>query len=490
MKPGFVFTVVGGGTAGLITALMLKKAYRERDVSVRVIKSEKIGIVGVGESSTEHWRSFCTFVGIPMLDAIKRADATFKSGVYFDKWAEEDFMHSITDVNSYSSTDYFYNFAYIIANKKPQTYMWAFGALENKVSLDFFNNQDHSPTNQFQFDTHKLNEMLLEECERFGIEVIIDDLVGAEFCDNGDIKSLNSKSQTYETDFVVDCSGFARLLINKVYKQKWISYSDYLPLNSAITFATEEMSEYNYYTKCTARDSGWSWTIPTQTRTGNGYVYCDRFIDDDQAHAEMELAYGRKLDIGKSFKFEPGRVENAWVNNCVSIGLSQSFVEPLEATSIGSAIQSVFAFIAHFPSNSREQYNKVVSDIFDNIVDYVQSHYLVKREDTPFWKDVKYNLKLTNNLKSYLEMWKHRLPLESDVYCRWGMFHSVNYIPILYGLGWFDVDMIANEFFNSPITEGTFYEKENDIISENNKLWISHKQMIKLMRENFSRQHG
>lgn len=483
MKPGFVFTVVGGGTAGLITALMVKKAYFEKAL-VRVIKSEKIGIVGVGESSTEHWKEFCNFVGIPLLDAIKRADATFKSGVYFDKWAEEDFMHSLGGVNVNSYCDYFYNFGYNIANNKPFDYFTTPGVINNKIPLEFFSNEEDSPTNQFQFDTHKLNKMLLEECESLGIDVVTDDLVGATFYDNGDIKTLNSATTGYETDFVFDCTGFARLIINKVYKQKWISYSEYLPLNSAITFATGEMEEYNYYTKCTARDAGWNWTIPTQSRTGNGYVYCDGFIGRDEAHAEMESAYGMKLDIGKEFKFDPGRVDKAWVNNCVSVGLSQSFVEPLEATSIGSAIQSVFAFLGHFPSNSKEQYNQCMADIFDNIVDYVQAHYLTKREDTPFWKEVKYNLKLTDGLQSKLDMWKTRLPAGTDFYGRWHMFGPVNYIPILHGLGWFDVDAIKREFESSPLDKCRSNEKEQEIWNLGRSLKMSHRQFLKVVKEN------
>ena len=483
MKPGFLFTVVGGGTAGLITALMVKRAYHEKAL-VRVIKSKNIGIVGVGESSTEHWRDFCSFVGIPLLDAIKKADATFKGGVYFDKWAENDFMHSIGGVNNHSLCDYFYNYAYNIAKQKPFEYFVIPGATANSIPLESFANP---PTHQFQFDTHKLNDMLLDECGRLCVEVVTDDLVDATFFENGDIKTLNSVTKVYDTDFVFDCTGFARLLIDKVYKQKWISYSEYLPLNSAITFATGEMEEYNYYTKCTARDAGWNWTIPTQSRTGNGYVYCDGFIGRDEAHAEMESAYGMKLDIGKEFKFDPGRVDKAWVNNCVSVGLSQSFVEPLEATSIGSAIQSVFAFLGHFPSNSKEQYNQCMADLFDNIVDYVQAHYLTKREDTPFWKEVKYNLKLTDGLQSKLDMWKTRLPAASDFSGRWHMFSPVNYIPILHGLGWFDIDAIKREFDNAPLDQSLLNEKENEIWRDRGSLKMSHRQFLKVVRENIER---
>ena len=261
--------------------------------------------------------------------------------------------------------------------------------------------------------------------------------------ESGNIVSLNGEKGRYEADFFIDCSGFSRLLLNNTLDVKWKSYSEYLPLNSAIAFATDEMEEYNMYTKSTARDYGWSWQIPTQGRTGNGYVFCDRFIDEDQAHQEMEEAYGQEITINKTFKFDPGRLEKAWHKNCYAVGLSQSFVEPLEATAIGSVIQQMYALVHFLPSNSVDECNEVVDNIFDNIFDYVQAHYLTKREDTPFWKEVKYNLKITPSLQKLLDRWKKRFPLAQDVHCRWGMFSEINYIPILYGLKWFNQELVS-----------------------------------------------
>jgi len=467
--------VVGGGNAGCISALILKSTFPEKNISI--IKSKDIGTVGVGESSTEHFSEFCKTCGIPILELILRAKATFKNGVYFKDWSDEDFLHNI-NINSVSSTTghHFPYMQQVVANNRPNYEMNHNGSWDNRIRLSFFNDLNHSPTNQFHFDTHALNNFLSEICLRWGINIIEDELVGAILdSNNGNIASLNGKDKKYDADFFIDCSGFSRLLLGKTLGVKWKSYSEYLPLNSAIAFATEEMDEYNIYTKSTARDYGWSWQIPTQGRTGNGYVFCDRFIDEDQAHQEMEKVYNQKLDVAKTFKFDPGRMENAWYKNCYAVGLSQSFVEPLEATAIGSVIQQMYAFIHFFPSNNIDECNKVVNDIFDNIFDYVQAHYLVKREDTPFWKEIKNDLKIKPSLQKLLDVWEKRFPLAQDIVCKWGMFTELNYIPILYGLKWFDQKSVSEQYKNISDIPILNWERsyKSDI------LYVGHKNIIK-----------
>jgi tryptophan halogenase len=231
----------------------------------------------------------------------------------------------------------------------------------------------------------------------------------------------------------------------------------------------------------TAQNAGWSWTIPTQTRTGNGYVYCDGFIGKEEAHQEMEEKYGQKLEIAREFRFDPGRLEKAWHKNCYAVGLSQSFVEPLEATSIGSVIQQMFCFIHYLPSYDINKCNVRINNIFDNIVDYVQAHYLVQREDTEFWKEVKYNLKLTDSLSNHLEMWKNRLPQVVDISCPWGMFSAVNYIPILYGLNWFDVEKIKEEYQFYSVSDNCESELRNYDTWEKTQFIVGHKELVKML---------
>ncbi len=433
--------VIGGGNAGYISALMLKKAFPSKNIGV--IYSKKVGTIGVGESSSEHIADFCKYCDIPKLSFILKAKSTFKIGIFFENWAEEDFLHNIEEPFADVNLNRFFYYQQVVVNQRPNYELQR--SWENKINLDVFKDDDDSPTNQFHFDTQALNDYLKELCIERGIILLEDNIVDFSVdAETGRIISVKG-SQDYAADFFIDCSGFSRLLVNKKLGVKWKSYSEYLPLNSAIAFATEEMDEYNVYTKSTARDYGWSWKIPTQDRTGNGYVFCDRFINEDQAHEEMERVYGHKIDVAKTFKFDPGRLEKAWYKNCYAVGLSQSFIEPLEATALGSVVQQMFAFIHTFPSNSVEECNELVNGIFDNMFDFVQAHYLVKKEDTPFWREVKNDLKITTSLQTTLEKWKRRFPQADDILCRFGMFYAINYIPILHGLKWFDIDVMGNE---------------------------------------------
>lgn len=480
-------TIIGGGTAGCIAALILKTRFPSK--SIQIIESPDIGIIGVGESSTEHWSTFCDFVGIDKLNVLFEANATFKIGVYFKGWAENDFLHSIDPRYNITDASYYYKYAYIIASEQDPMNMHTPKSRSNEVCLSNFTNPNDSPTNQYHFDTYALNDFLHKQCELRDIAIIKDNLLGAEIDpETENIKLVFSDSSRYDSDFFIDCSGFRKFILGKQYNIQWKSYSDYLPVNSAIVFPTDEMEEYNKYTLSTARSAGWSWTIPTQGRTGNGYVFCDKYITKDQAYDEMVSAYGKELDILKEFKFDPGRLEKSWHKNCYSVGLSQSFVEPLEATSIGSVIQQMFCFIHYFPSYDYDSCNEKVNDIFDNIVDYVQAHYLIKKEDSEFWKEVKNNLKLTPNLKKYLNSWENRLPLDVDINCPWGLFKAVNYIPILYGLDWFDKEKIREEFLNY-IKENYLIDEIQNIINNENHIesllfWRSHKKVIKLLRDN------
>ncbi len=437
--------VVGGGNAGYVSALILQASFPKKNI--KIIQSEDIGIIGVGESSSEHFADFCRYCNIPILTLVLNAKATFKNGVYFEGWSDEDYLHNITVYNcAKASGNHFPYLHKVVAEGRPNFEMNPKGSLDNQVPLNFFNSLDHSPTHQFHFDTQALNKFLRKICEDRNIEIIEDSIESVDInSEDGDITSVNGK-QKYYADFFIDCSGFSRLLLNRALDVKWKSYSEYLPLDSAIAFATEEMEEYNIYTKSTARDYGWSWQIPTQGRTGNGYVFCEKFINETQAHEEMERVYGKKLDIVKTFKFDPGRMEKAWYKNCYAVGLSQSFVEPLEATAMGSVVQQMFAFIHYYPSYSIDECNQVVNDIFDNIFDYVQAHYLTKREDTPFWRDIKNTLNITPSLQILLDKWKRRFPQSNDINGKWNMFSAVNYIPILYGLKWFDIETISEEF--------------------------------------------
>ena len=468
--------VLGGGASGTISALILKQRFPQIDITL--IMSEKIGTMGVGEGITEHWKIFQDYLELNSYEVIKKTGATFKAGLKFVNWGKEDYMHSLHSAWDMNRTGYMFRFGHLIANNKPKKDLTPHWIWENESPINFYNEQSDIPVNQYHFDAKKLNTYLLELCERFDINVQVDDICDVQVSDDGNLEKLISESKEYSADFFVDASGFKRIL-PQVLDMKWISYNEFLPVNKAFVFETEEMEEHNMFTTITAQKNGWSWRTPVQGRTGNGYVYNSQFISDEDAVKEIESFYKRDLKINKFFNFNSGRLEKSWFKNCLSVGLSANFIEPLEASSLGTVIQQVFCFLDYLPSWDVDTYNQRMIEVFDNSLDFVRAHYLVKREDSDFWKYVKYKLKTPDSLKNLLNLWRNRLPNSSDLKAnQWCLFNRSNYIQVLYGLDWFDLDKIREEYEYFPykdVIEEDIYAR---IYEERRLPRIGHKELI------------
>jgi len=430
--------IVGGGTSGLVTALILRKTYPK--LKIDLIESDQIGIVGVGEGSTEHWSNFTGFCDISISQLIKETDATFKYGIKFDNWNGDGkhYMHSVSSAfNIESQTNSKFVYSWLIAN----------GGTPQDIVHEYVGKSLHRKPywsiNQFHFNTFKLNEFLHKLCERRSINIIKAEIEYATLNEDGDIGGLKtSDGRTLSYDFYVDSTGFRRLLLKNTLGVQWKSYNKYLPMNSAIAFPTERTETIPSWTLSKALDSGWLWRIPTQNRYGNGYVFNDQFMDFDRAKQEVERLYGHEIVVAKQIKFDAGMLEQSWKNNCVAIGLSSSFVEPLEASAIGASIQQAFMFstaVASYIPNSGNTYaervfNKENQELVENIIDFVSLHYVVKRQDTDFWKSIQ-QLPKTDSLLEKLEIFKHKFPGKSDFENRRLMFKEANWILIMHGQG-------------------------------------------------------
>ena len=215
--------ILGGGTAGYVTALILKHKFRER-VNIKVIKSKDIGIIGVGEGSTEHWSDFLNFIQVDPIEMLKECGATYKFGVMFQGWGKPDYLHSL-DFDFYieRGQEHIGYLKRIVEDKKLNHEFF----YENKMPFDF------KPF-QYHFDTFKLNTFLEKLSKQRDIE-IIDDIIEDVKLSHKGISTIHSKDKKYEADFFIDCTGFKRILINKL-GAKWVSYKKYLKVNSAITF--------------------------------------------------------------------------------------------------------------------------------------------------------------------------------------------------------------------------------------------------------------
>jgi tryptophan halogenase len=433
--------ILGGGTSGVVTALVLKRWYPTIDITI--VESSNVGIVGVGEGSTEHWAQFMRAVDIPLKELITETSATFKSGIKFDNWNGdgEYYFHALHA-----------NYTEVIPSGLPAL-MVALMAKESahltpQAILDSKHYFPLSTTvNQYHFDTHKLNKYLHKKCLDRGVKSIDADIVDVELDSDGFVHSIiDTDNQRYSADLFIDCSGFAKIISSKL-GSKWVDCGDYLPMNKAFAFPTEGEQDIPSHTLSKALSSGWLWRIPTQERFGNGYVYCGDFITDDQAYIEAQQLYNKPIEIGKSFKFRAGYIDKFWIKNCVSVGLSGSFVEPLEATSIGTSIQQAFGIgnvLIHWDRNDTKianQYNEHFEEVAKNIIDFVQLHYVTKRQDTEFWRHCQ-NLKLTDFNKEMIPYFKKTLPNRMFYNKPFLLFTEQNWMQIMYGLKIFDLDHI------------------------------------------------
>ena len=478
-----MITIVGGGTAGLITALILNQRLSDK---IRVIKSDKIGIIGVGEGSTEHWSHFMKAINLDSWELIRKTDATCKLGIYFKDWTEKPYYNNITNFHEIKIAQFPIASALNYVNDKDQVKMTDYHTIDSKVE-----NRNLSPSKQYHFNAFKLNDYLLEKCSERGVEIIDDEIVDVNINEDG-IKNIVSKTKIYDSEFFIDCTGFKRLLISKL-GAKWVSYSKYLKLNEAIAFPTGDTDEYTPYTIATAMKNGWMWRAPVWGRHGNGYIFNNEFTNSEEAKKEVEQHLGYEIKIVKNVKFEPGALDRPWIKNCMAVGLSANFVEPLEASAIATTINQTFAFTNHyFPNNEKEisKFNSKMQDIMMNIRDYICLHYITKREDTNFWKQMK-KVELPESLKENLEAWKYRMAISDDFKSRdYLLFKESNFNAILYGLGILDKNSIKKtiskydksiiDFCQNKITE---YENNLDELAKTK--YVSHKKWLHNAREKY-----
>lgn len=477
--------IVGGGTAGLITATILR---RRLNIKVDVIHSKNIGIIGVGEGSTEHFNEYLQFMNINPYEIIKHCDATYKSGIMFEGWSDKPYLHSV--ISKFDKKFSQYNYIYAKQIAENADYFNYKSIWKNKINSWFLNKQEEIPFAQFHFNTYKLNEFLTNISSSMGIGIIEDEIRDVILDNDGSIKTLIGENINYTYDFYIDATGFKRLLMNKL-GAKWKSYGNYLKMKSAITFQTSDTENYNLWTLAKAMDYGWMFRLPVWGRYGNGYIFDSDYITKEQAHEEVEKCLGHSVDIGKQFYFDPGCLDRAWIKNCCAIGISGSFVEPLEATSIGTSIQQAFLLmhrICNYDENVISQYNKSFNDIMENIRNFIILHYLTNKTNTQFWKDAS-NIELPESLQESLKIWKNKLPIDEDFsqLSNYILFKASNHILVLDGLNLFDRESIKREYdtnYDYVKLDASHTIRELHQFEENIKL-MDHKAFLSFIRNIF-----
>ncbi len=442
--------IAGAGNAGLISALILKKTLP--NISIKLIHDSETTIVGVGEGSTKEFRILMGLMGWSTDDIWNNCGATYKFGTVFYDWVEgldpNIWIHSISP-NIFSNTKFHYFYEMVAngttpleAEKLEDTIRDGVAPFEYNLASGF---GDFLEPNQFHFDTFKLNEFLTKSCIELGIVIEDQKIIDVEL-KNDKIESIRTDKGQEIADLYIDCTGFSKTLISKLpeHKKSWKDLSNEFLVNRAITWQTEtDWSKIIAYTRSNAMKHGWVWTIPTQTHTGHGYVFSDNHVSLNQAiHEVMEKFPDFNPEaIGKDIKFSAGYSDKMWIGNCVAIGLSGSFCEPLEATNIATAINQAMVLTSHLSSNeysySSKSYNKIMNEIMINLFDFVRLHYYSGKNDTQFWIDNN-NIPMNDRL-TFLKEICVRGGTPDKAYIETQSFHLFqqrNWIFHLYAIGW------------------------------------------------------
>ncbi len=422
-KPGKIL-IVGGGTAGWMTACLLNSRWPDTDVSV--LESRDIGIVGVGEGSTPHLKVFFDEVGIEESEWMPRCNATYKNGISFHGWSSipgfESYFHPFP-----AQTDDLLTVPLFLRNVQARLRGDYAQAHPDHYFLETYLTQQNlgpiaaecfpfGAAYGYHFDSKRLGEFLAEKAVARGVKRIIGTVTEVLLGADGAISSVRLEgNDTLEADFFIDCSGFRSLLMQGALNTRFIGYEDNLFNDAAVVLPSEMSTTIPPETRSTALSNGWAWKIPLTNRYGNGYVYSSGYIDADQAETELRQHLGL-LNSGTSARhltMKVGRVEAHWVKNCLAVGLSQGFIEPLEATAIALSFETVRRFMLHFERGAftnqyADSFNREINTKFEGVRDYIVCHYKAnRRRDTDYWRDNAANTKLSEHLSRILYLWQH-----------------------------------------------------------------------------------
>ena len=391
--------VLGGGNAGWLTALFCKQIFPKSHIIV--IDNENIGPVGVGEATTPHFVDFLKELRIDLRELIRETSATIKNGISFENWNGDSKryfhgFHESNDLNKFSIDPYFgndcidfYDKSLILKKLDLNKYTYpAKLSYEKKVDL-------HNLNFALHFDAGKMGQYLKKVGMARGVGYANDNFKKVTCDSDHYINSIVCEKNRYAVDFVFDTTGFHRLLIKNHFKVKWNSLQETLPMKKAIAFHLDKQEQINPYTIATALKNGWMWNIPLQDRTGAGYVFDTNYINETEAVKEVEDFLNKKITVRKTISFEAGYFDKFWVNNCMSVGLSSSFVEPLESTSLFltvTQLKLIPFFVNHmFTKNNSgyDRFNSIMVNSMKDIVNFIYLHYYTQREDSSFWKEFK-----------------------------------------------------------------------------------------------------
>ena len=442
--------IVGGGTAGFMTASSLINSYGNSGINITLIESSKIKTIGVGEATIPTIRSFYHQLGISDQEVIAKTGATAKLGIQFNGWKNKDssFVHPFGgfghDFNNIGFWHYLNAYepqildggldnlalgsALAKAGKfaipdpiKDTTPIYARFDWALHIDALLFANflKDYSLAKGLNYIDAKIEKVEINENNGFIKSLLLDD------------------GKVVEADLFIDCSGFEAILIGKTLGNKFESYEKHLLTNAAWAMPSKRIENPIALTKVTAHSAGWQWQIPLNHRTGNGHVFARDFMNDELALQILESNLpSEKHEDARLIKFTPGR-RNPWDKNCIAIGLSSGFLEPLESTAIALIQNGIERIKMFFPFDGIDEkvikeHNRIAQKEFERVRDFIILHYkLNQRGDSEFWRYVA-QMDIPDTLSEKIELYKRR---GHFVRYSWEMFHHISWLAMYSGFG-------------------------------------------------------
>lgn len=417
--------IVGGGTAGWMTAAALARFLKDGYTKIRLIESDQIGTIGVGESTIPQIRIFIRMLGLDENEFVRTVQATFKLAIEFVDWTRigHRYYHPFgpygLDMEGVSFHAFWLRLHEMGEAAALDEYsLQSLAAAREKFMrpIEAGNSPLSSIAYAFHIDAGRFAQYLRKYSEARGVErnegKIVDVSLRAE---DGFVESVTLEDGTrIEGDLFIDCSGFRGLIIEQALRAGYEDWSHWLPCDRAVAVPCVRTGNVRPATRATARPAGWQWRIPLQHRAGNGYAYCSHFISDDEAAATLLANLeGAALGEPRILPFTTGRRKKFWSKNCIAIGLSAGFMEPLESQSIHLIQVGISRMMALFPDLSFEPadidtYNRFMTFEFEKIRDFLILHYnATERDDTPFW-DYCRTMSVPDYLKEKMDLFRSR----------------------------------------------------------------------------------
>ncbi|GAB3024517.1 tryptophan halogenase family protein [Bowmanella dokdonensis] len=441
--------ILGGGTAGWMTAAALSKYLPAARFSIQVIESTQIGTVGVGEATIPHIRQFNQWIGLDETEFIRAVGATYKLAIRFSGWgeAEADYYHpfglSGEDLNGLPFHQY-----WLWLRQHQQSDLKAFGDYSLAV-LMAQNNRFRYPSADpreacsafnyaFHMDATLYAQLLRRHCLARGVQWLDARVAAVHQHASGDIRALQLEDgRQLAGDLFIDCTGFAGVLIEQTLRAGYDNWQHWLPCDRALAVPSQPDPTPPVYTHALATAAGWQWRIPLQHRTGNGLVYASAYLDDAQA-SELLLAglQEQALDEPRPLRFVTGRRRQSWLKNCVAIGLSSGFLEPLESTSLYLIQVAIQQLLACFPGDTvseveRDHFNRSMELEYQRVRDFLILHYKLNHRPELFWRHCA-TMPIPDSLAQRLVMYRETGHL---LEYRQGLFQPASWLAVMLGQG-------------------------------------------------------